>query len=203
MKVLFGTGNPAKFAAMSRRLEGIGVELIGLKDMKENLPEVVEDGRTPLENARKKATEYYKALNIPVFSCDSGLYFEGVPEQEQPGIHVRTVGGKYLTDDEMIAHYSALAEKYGGLKARYQNAICLVIDNELIYEAMEEDMASEWFLLTSKPHTIRKKGFPLDSLSVDLKTGKYYYDIEEEKINKVAVEDGFLKFFQRRQNSLR
>ena len=96
-----------------------------------------------------------------------------------------------------------MAEKYGGLKARYQNAICLVIDNELIYEAMEEDMASEWFLLTSKPHTIRKKGFPLDSLSVDLKTGKYYYDIEEEKINKVAVEDGFLKFFQRCQNSLR
>ena len=47
----------------------------------------------------------------------------------------------------MIAHDSALAEKYGGLKARYQNAICLVIDNELIYEAMEEDMASEWFVL--------------------------------------------------------
>lgn len=201
MKLLFGTGNPAKLSAMSRRLEEIGVELIGLKDIKENLPQIVEDGRTPLENARKKAVGYYEALNIPVFSCDSGLYFEGVPEEEQPGVHVRTVGGKYLTDDEMLAYYSALAKKYGGLKARYQNAICLVVNKELIFDAMEEDMASEWFLLTSKPHKIRKKGFPLDSLSIDLKTGKYYYDMEDRKIDKVAVEDGFLKFFQRCQSS--
>lgn len=41
-------------------------------------------------------------------------------------------------------------------------------------------MESEKFILTDKPHsTIRKKGFPLDSLSIDIKTNQYYYDLEE------------------------
>ena len=46
-----------------------------------------------------------------------------------------------------------------------------------IYEAMEPSMESERFLLTSKPHPnhILKKGFPLDSLSIDIKSGKYFY----------------------------
>lgn len=56
---------------------------------------------------------------------------------------------------------------------------------------------SERFLITSKPHPIRKPGFPLDSLSVDMKTGKYYYDNLEEKLDVIAVEDGFWSFFER------
>lgn len=197
MKLLYGTGNPAKLEAMARRLSGFDVELVGLKDMGGELPEVVEDGETPLENARKKALAYYDVFRIPVFSCDSGLYLDGVPECEQPGVHVRTVGGKYLTDEEMLAHYSSLAKKYGNLTARYRNAICLVMGEGLVYGAMEENMASEPFLLVSVPHEKRKKGFPLDSISVDLRTGKYYYDLGDGELDQVAVEDGFLEFFRK------
>ncbi|MDE6873301.1 MAG: hypothetical protein K2P87_02445 [Lachnospiraceae bacterium] len=197
MKLLYGTGNPAKLEAMARRLSVLKVELIGLKDLSGGLPEIVEDGNTPLENARKKALGYYRAFGIPVFSCDSGLYLDGVAECEQPGVHVRTVGGKYLSDEEMLAHYSALARKYGDLTARYRNAVCLVTDGGHVYEAMEESMASELFLITAVPHEKRKKGFPLDSLSVDIRTGKYYYDLAEGELDQVAVEDGFLEFFRK------
>lgn len=196
-KLLYGTGNPAKLASMRRRLQGLNVEIIGLKDIKEPLPEIVEDGKSPLENARKKALAYFNALHIPVFSCDSGLYVENLPKELQPGVHVRTVHGKYLTDEEMLDYYGGLALRYGDLKARYHNAICLVLDEAHIYEAMDEGMASAPFIITSKPHSaIRKKGFPLDSLSVDLKTGKYYYDLEDAALDQVAVEDGFLAFFR-------
>lgn len=197
MKILYGTGNPAKLDSMRRRLSSLGIELIGLKDIDMEIPSVVEDGATPLENARKKALGYYRAFRMPVFSCDSGLYLDGVAQDEQPGVHVRTIHGKYLTDEEMLAHYSALAKKYGDLKARYRNAICLVMDEEHMYEAMEESMASEPFLITAVPHEKRKKGFPLDSLSLDIKTGKYYYDLGESELDQVAVEDGFLEFFRR------
>lgn len=75
MKLLYGTGNPAKLDVMRRRLADLGIELIGLKDLGEvRLPEIIEDGKTPLENARKKAEAYFEALHMPVFSCDSGLY---------------------------------------------------------------------------------------------------------------------------------
>ena len=44
---------------------------------------------------------------------------------------------------------------------------------------------------------MRKPGFPLDSLSIDIKTGKYYYDLAAEELDVVAVEDGFLEFFKK------
>lgn len=200
MKLLYGTGNLAKLSAMRNRLEQLDIELIGLNDLRvegRNVPEVKEDGNTPLENARLKAMVYYEAFQIPVFSCDSGLYFDNVPDEVQPGVHVRNVNGKCLSDDEMIDYYSGLVKVYGNLVARYRNAICFVMDNTHIYETMEPSMESEKFILTDKPHsTIRKEGFPLDSISLDIKTNKYYYDLPEDKLEQLAVEDGFLEFFK-------
>lgn len=186
---------------MRSRLKQLDIELIGLDDLRaegKTIHQVVEDGKSPLENARLKAIAYYEAFHIPVFSCDSGLYFDNVPEAIQPGVHVRNVNGKCLTDDEMIDYYSGLVKIYGNLVARYRNAICFVQDDTHIYEAMEPSMESEKFILTDKPHSIvRKKGFPLDSISLDIKTNKYYYDLPVDRLEQVAVEDGFLDFFKR------
>ena len=197
IKLLYGTGNPAKLNAMKKRLSGLGITLIGLKDLGGEIPEIVEDGKTPLENARKKAVAYFEAFRIPVFSCDSGLYIDGVPENEQPGVYVRRVNGKVLSDEQMIVHYSSLAKKYGNQTARYRNAICFVADEKHIYEAMEPSMGSSAFILTSKPYPVMKKGFPLDSLSVDIKTGKYYYELTGNELDRLAVEDGFAEFFRK------
>ncbi len=229
-RLIYGTGNPAKVEVMRHCLAGLGIEIIGLEELRSMLegqsavslrdgasaadpqqgrrilaaeiPSVEEDGKTPLENARKKALCYYRAFHRPVFSCDSGLYIDGIPEEEQPGIHVRTIKGKYLNDEEMVAHYTGLAAQYGDLKAQYRNAICLVLDEGHIYECMDSSLESEPFLLVSEARPIRKKGFPLDSLSVDIKTGKYYYDLEEAALDRVAVEDGFLEFFRKIQDEL-
>ena len=198
MKILYGTGNPAKLDAMKRHLAGLGIEVIGLRDIDMEIPEVIEDGNTPLENARKKAMEYYNAFQIPVFSCDSGLYFDNVPDEIQPGVHVRNVNGKCLSDEEMMEYYASLVRKYGNLIARYRNAICFILDENHIYEAMDSSMESEKFILTDKPHSaIRKKGFPLDSMSIDIKTDKYFYDLSAKELEKFAVEDGFLMFFKK------
>ncbi len=201
MKLLFGTGNQAKLSVMKSRLEKIDIELIGLSDLRaegKSIPEVLENGDTPLENARLKALAYYEAFQMPVFSCDSGLYFDNVPEEVQPGVHVRNVNGKCLSDEEMMKYYAGLVRQYGNLVAKYRNAICFVMDDNHIYEAMDASMDSEKFMLTDKPHSaIKKKGFPLDSMSIDIKTGKYYYDLPTENLERLAVEDGFLLFFKK------
>ena len=85
MKLLYGTGNPAKLEAMRRRLSVLGIEILGLNDIQMEVPKIIEDGNTPLENARKKAIEYYRAFHMPVFSCDSGLYMDNIPENLQGG----------------------------------------------------------------------------------------------------------------------
>lgn len=205
MKILYGTTNPGKLEAMRQTLAPLAqIEIIGLEQLTEELtksilPEVEETGATPLENARIKALAYYAAFRIPVFSCDSGLYFDGLPEEVQPGIHVRNVHGKCLTDEEMTEYYRGLAERYGDITARYRNAICLVLDEEHIYESMEDSLSGEPFLLTSVPHPdhIRQKGFPLDCLSKDIATGRYYYDMEGHVQEEVTMYNGFRQFFQR------
>lgn len=198
MKLLYGTGNPAKLKDAQKWLKGLKFEILSLHDMKGEIPDVPEDGNTPLENARQKAFAYYKAFGIPVFSCDSGLYFDNVPDEDQPGVHVRTIKGKYLTDQEMQEHYIGLALKYGNLTARYRNAICLVLDENHSIELMDDSITSEPFLLTSKPHPRAiNKGYPLDSLSVHIKSGQYYYDMDNSKVEQLAVGNGFRKFFER------
>ena len=94
MEILFGTSNPAKLAAMRKAVVPLGIKIAGLKDMNRPVPAIEENGADPLENAQIKATAFYRAFHMPVFSCDSGLYFEGIEDSLQPGTHVRRVNGK-------------------------------------------------------------------------------------------------------------
>ena len=132
---------------------------------------------------------------MPVFSCDSGLYFDELVEEEQPGIYVRRVNGKELTDDEMIQYYASLAEKYGGkITGCYRNAIYFILDEEHHYSSMDMSIATEPFILVTEPHVKRVEGFPLDSLSVDIESGKYYYDIDVKDVS-TSVDNGVREFF--------
>lgn len=202
MKIIYGTGNPAKLKTMKEMLRGMPLELDGLKEAAAaagaELPEVDESGREPLENARIKALAYYRALGKPVFSCDSGLYIDGLPQEEQPGVHVRRVNGRVLSDEEMIRHYSDLAKAHGGsVKARYRNAICLVLDETHIMEYDGDELAGSAFLLVETPHPVRDEGFPLDSISVEIGTGHYYMDMQDEhhSVFEEEISAAFRHFF--------
>ena len=111
------------------------------------------------------------------------------------------IHGNNLTYREMLSYYSNLAAKYGGkLIAYYKNSICLVIDKEHIYKYDGEDIYSEKFYIVDKPHTRYREGFPLDSLSVEIKSNKYYYDLESSKRENLGVIYGFRDFFIRSLN---
>ncbi len=195
MKIIYGTTNEGKLNTIRKRLSGLDIEIIGLKDLDLDIPVVEENGNMPLDNARIKALEYYKAFGMPVFSADSGLFFDNVPCELQPGVLVRRVNGKHLSDEEMIEYYSGLAKEYGDLVAKYVNAICLVVDMDNIFELMDSSNESKKFLITSVAHNKRIKGFPLDSISKTLESKKYFYDIEEKDIEENYGDDGFYKFF--------
>ncbi len=178
MRLLFATTNPGKLEYMKRRLARLPIELDSLIGL-DGLPVPKEEGSDPLENARAKALCYYEHLRRPLFSCDSGLYLEGLPEELQPGVHVRRVNGYVLSDEEMTAYYAGLARRFGPIRARYLNAVCLILADGKVISSMDEKLGEEPFLLVDKPHARRQAGFPLDRLSVDIRSGKYYYDLEE------------------------
>ncbi|TYB83441.1 MAG: hypothetical protein FXF54_13620 [Kosmotoga sp.] len=196
MKFAYGTTNKGKIESMKRMLEGLNIKLLPL-DEKFKRFEILEEGNSPLENARIKATEYYKILKKPVFSCDSGLYIDGLQEDRQPGLNIRRVDGNELTDEEMLDYYSNLVDELGGkVLARYKNAIYLIVDEEHHYYHDKEDI-SVYFFLVNKPHHKTVTGFPLNSLTVDIKSGKYYFDLsEKEKIKNNGIRKGFREFFK-------
>ena len=204
MQLIYGTTNPAKIAFMKKRVEPLGIKLVSLSEVNAPNIDIAETGNNPSENARIKSLAYYRVLQMPVFSCDSGLYIEGLDDTRQPGVHVRNVNGNRLDDHEMIAYYSTLAAEHGGrLKARYRNGICLVINESHICEYMGEDIASEPFYLVAKPHDKRRAGFPLDSLSVHIESGKYYHDTAGRGEKYCDSTDGFTAFFQQELNKLK
>ena len=195
MKILYGTTNKAKLDLMRRAVSPLEIEVIGLDDLDINIPDVTENGSTPLENAEIKARAYFNAFKTPVFSCDSGLYFDGLDDDEQPGIYVRRVGGRELNDAEMTEHYAALSLRHGGnIIGRYRNAIYLILDEDRHYSSMDISIATEPFILASKPHEKSVQGFPLDRLSKDIKSGEYYYDMDCPTLT-TDTEAGLRAFF--------
>lgn len=195
MKILYGTSNEAKVDHMRYMLRDLPLEIIGLKDLVMDKIDVLEDGETPLENATKKAVAYFNAVNIPVFACDSGLYIDGFPEDQQAKVNVRRPLGKKLDDEEMILHYSGLAQNNGGeILAWYENAICFVDSQGKQVGYQGRDLASERFIISEKPYPKRREGFPMDSLSIQIKTGRYYLETDGFREDKEMAE-GFRRFF--------
>lgn len=52
----------------------------------------------------------------------------------------------------------------------------------------------QYYASLAKPHLKRVEGFPLDSLSIDIASGKYYYDLNVKGVI-TSVDDGVRNFF--------
>ena len=205
--IYYGTNNVAKVNHMKEIFKNTGISIIGINELNGIDHNIDENGKDPLDNARIKAKHYYFQINKPVFSIDSGLFFENVEFDDQPGTFVRRVKGKYLNDKDMIEYYSNLANKYGGeVIGYYKNAICIIVDDETIVENGSEAINSDKFILTSIPHKKLVEGWPLDSLSKEIKTGKYCYDIESTGDNAhpiigIKAEQEYLKIIKQTINN--
>lgn len=178
MKILLGTSNPAKVQWFAQMLEDYPVELLTLRDLGiEKVPD--EDGATPQENAVRKALWYGQYCDR-VITNDSGLYLLSLPldDPRQPGLFVRRApDGHAMTDDEMIAHYSALIDSLGGsCLATYLSGYGIYREGKTFgYMDDIETQKLLAFRFVSKPHPTRHPGWPLDSLSIN-GAGKYFVE---------------------------
>ena len=183
MKVLFATTNPAKIKRYVDKLKEKNIEVLTIMDLGINLkPE--ETGKNAIENAYIKAKTYYDETKITTIGIDNNLYIEGLPEEKQPGTHVRRVNGRELTDDEMIDYYCKLVSEYGEkLTAKWVYGM-VIYDGK---EPKEYSWSKSNFYLVNKPCEKRNPGYPLDSISIMPECNKYFVDLTEEDRNKDKV----------------
>ena len=178
-QILFATGNPSKAKRFSKGLKEKGIEIITLQDVDTKI-EIDENGNDAIENALIKARAYAKIMNMPVFAMDDNLYLENVPEEKQPGMYVRRVNGKRLSDEEMIEYYSQLVKEYGAdgkLTCRWVYGMAVINNGkESTYTWSKED-----FYMVDKPSDKVNPGYPLDTISINKKLNKYFTDITQEE----------------------
>ena len=99
MRYLFATTNKAKIRRYGTKLIEKGIELLTLDDLNIDV-DIDENGNNPIENAIIKATTYNKISDMVTIAMDDGLFLYNVPDEVQPGTHVRRVNGKRLDDKE-------------------------------------------------------------------------------------------------------
>ena len=175
--LLYATGNPAKRRSMAWRLRDWPIRLITPAELNLHFtPE--ENGETAVENALQKAQIYYDMLRMPTIAGDSGMLLEGVDAAEQPGLHVRREGGRTLSDGEMIARYTALAERAPGpVYLQYYTGVALITERGSFTAEIPDvrlRLVSEPCLEGARP------GFSLDSVSVT-EDGRYYCALSDEE----------------------
>lgn len=184
-EILFATGNKSKAKRFTKGLLANDIKVLTLEDVNINI-EVEENGTTAIENALIKARDYAKETNLPVFAMDDTLYLENVPEDKQPGMYVRRVNGKRLTDEEMIEYYSNLAKEYGTnglITGRWIYGMALISNgHEYTYTWSKEN-----FYITSTPSKIINPGYPLNTISINIKLNKYFTEITEE--DKLLIQE--------------
>ncbi len=186
-QILFATGNPSKAKRFSKGLYEKGIEVITPNDIDKEV-KIEENGKNAIENALIKARAYSKTVNIPVFAMDDNLYLENVPEEKQPGMYVRRVNGKRLSDDEMIEHYLKLVKEYGingKLTCKWVYGMAVINNGkESTYAWSKED-----FYMVDKPSNKINPGYPLNTISINKKLNKYFTDITDEDKEKIQEDE--------------
>ncbi|MBI4832246.1 MAG: RdgB/HAM1 family non-canonical purine NTP pyrophosphatase [Candidatus Lindowbacteria bacterium] len=122
MKLLIATRNPGKVREITKILEGLPLQILSLKSL-EGVKPVPETGHSFAENARIKATAYYRQTGILTLSEDSGLQVDCL--EGQPGRLSARFAAEDASDSDNVKKLLRLMR---GVKTELRNArfVCAV-----------------------------------------------------------------------------
>jgi XTP/dITP diphosphohydrolase len=138
-KILVATGNPGKIVEIRAMLDA-EVQWLGLSDLPA-MDEIVEDGTTFAENARKKAAGYAKAAGLWTLADDSGLVVDALGGA--PGVKSARFSGEKPKDaDRTLIDHRNIAKTLELLKgvpkekrtARFVCRLCLASPERILIE---------------------------------------------------------------------
>lgn len=182
-KILIATTNPGKMAELKQLLTA-DAEFICLADLGD-FPEVIEDGQTFAENARKKACSYAKAANLWTIADDSGLEIDAL--EGSPGVKSARFSGEKSPDRTLIDHKNIdkvlqLMKNVPAQKrtARFRCAICLSSPEKILAEVTGKVEG----IITEKQ--IGDKGFGYDPIFYVPSLGKTAGQMAANQKNKIS-----------------
>ena len=179
VEIIFGTTNQAKLLQVRGALAPSGIDVRGVENQG-FLPEILEDGKTAIENAIKKAKTYSDYLNKPVIAMDNALFLNGLSPEKQPGLNVRRIPGflSKPTDEEMIDYYSKLIGSLGDRIGGYwEYGVCIAAPNGKI----SQTVITTPRIFVNIPSSKIEPGYPLESLQIDPLSNKYVSELSPQE----------------------
>jgi XTP/dITP diphosphohydrolase len=144
-RLVVATGNAGKLREIRELLAPSGWEVLSLAEAGVDHAEVVETGRSYLENALAKAVAVARISKLPALADDSGLEVDALGGR--PGVTSARYGGPLLTDAERCAR---LLRELGGVPrarrgARFRAVVALALPGgqEYVREGVLEGRIAE------------------------------------------------------------
>lgn len=183
MKYLLATKNKAKIKYYGTKLKESGIDILTLNDLNISI-DIAENGQSPRENAIIKATTYNQLSNLTTIALDEGLFFKNIPEEIQPGTHVRRINNKRLNDNEMIDYYISLINQYGNngtLAGYFLKSVAIASGGDIYTFEYKADCQ-----FSNHQSSIIDEGYPLDSIQIISPFNKFKSELTEEE-KKIAM----------------
>ncbi len=176
--ILLGTNNRHKTEEISRLLEGLPIKLHDLTEFP-NIPPVEEDGKTLLENSRKKANTYGGLSGLPCLADDTGLEVGAL--NGEPGVY----SARYAGEDCSYLDNCAKILKELGTSPNRSAVFKTVIT---FYDPISGDtLVSEGVIEGEITKELRgNNGFGYDAVFYVKEAGKTYAEMSLEEKNKVS-----------------
>lgn len=138
MKILLATNNKAKIERFKRLLYHIdpNIEVFSPSDLKIDVVEVEENGKTLMDNALLKANAYKGKVDFPILSNDTGFYVEGDGFVEAPKRKaLENINESNLSEQEisrrLLNFWKDIATRHGGeVNAAWIEAFVALYPNE-------------------------------------------------------------------------
>lgn len=139
MQLMVATRNPGKrreFGVLLDSLLPEGAQVTDIASWPSDLPEVVEDGDTFVQNAFKKAWETSQLTGCTTLADDSGIVIDAL--DGRPGVHSARYAGEDASD---AANNSRMLEELRNVPAEqrtahYVGVLCLVIAPDSLGRAL-------------------------------------------------------------------
>lgn len=178
-KLLIATNNQGKVREIKKILDGVYCEILSLKDAGIDI-EVLEDGSSFYENARKKAVTISKMVDCDVLADDSGLCVHALGGA--PGIYSARFAGEGASDEDNNKKLIKMIKKVpeDGRQAKFVCAMVMARGgSELMH--VEGEVYGE---ILTKPRG--EGGFGYDPLFFVERQGKTFGELNADVKNKIS-----------------
>jgi XTP/dITP diphosphohydrolase len=179
-RLIIASNNAHKVKEIKAILSEFPLEIVSLKEAGIDI-DVVEDGKTFMENAYKKAYEIFQiAEGAMVLSDDSGIAVEAL--DGAPGVYSARFAGEHGNDRKNNEKLLSLLEgkTFEERKAKFVSAIVMIIDEN---KAIKVEGEIHGYITES---LMGSGGFGYDPLFLVPEYNKTFGELSEEEKNEIS-----------------